>query len=441
MDTRFPPYQQGAQQQQNGAFGNTAASGTGMGGSVPGHRQVPPGMPMGGAGMGVGGRTPSSGTMASSIGQPQMQGMGRVGGHQQQQMYGGVQGQGVVGRGGPSEYGTSPQSIGRGMQSSSYPQQSGLVGNAGSFSSGRNASFVPPSGDLLSMLTNNKGSGLSQQGGESGQLSMSDFPSLGGVPVTSQRNVDATGTDAAGVLLGVGKMAKSPTFGEEDFPALPGAPADARGPAQQRPAQRPVQNFVHDVGKPTSAINRTKAESTPALAQEDVYGLLGLLSVIRMTDPDLTTLALGTDLTTLGLNLNSPDPLWKTFVSPWAEGPSKQEIDPRIPDSFIAPSPQMTSEHWQHFKPDTLFYIFYGRPGEESQIRAASELTRRGWMYHKELKAWITRVPNVEPEQKSERIEVGSFLVFDVLNWEVIRKDGFSLSVDALEESPAVLVS
>ena len=36
----------------------------------------------------------------------------------------------------------------------------------------------------------------------------------------------------------------------------------------------------------------------------DRFGLLGLLSVIRMSDPDLTTLALGTDLTTLGLNLN-----------------------------------------------------------------------------------------------------------------------------------------
>jgi len=39
----------------------------------------------------------------------------------------------------------------------------------------------------------------------------------------------------------------------------------------------------------------------------DRWGLLGLLSVIRMTDPDLNILALGTDLTTLGLNLNSPE--------------------------------------------------------------------------------------------------------------------------------------
>ena len=33
---------------------------------------------------------------------------------------------------------------------------------------------------------------------------------------------------------------------------------------------------------------------------------MGLLGVIRMTDPNLNMLALGADLTSLGLNLNSP---------------------------------------------------------------------------------------------------------------------------------------
>lgn len=47
-------------------------------------------------------------------------------------------------------------------------------------------------------------------------------------------------------------------------------------------------------------------------------------------DPDLTTLALGTDLTTLGLNLNSPEALWKTFASPWADGPGKPEPDFKV---------------------------------------------------------------------------------------------------------------
>lgn len=60
-------------------------------------------------------------------------------------------------------------------------------------------------------------------------------------------------------------------------------------------------------------------------AQPDRFGLLGLLSVIRMTDPDLTTLALGTDLTTLGLHLNSSDNVYKTFAHPWADNPLRPE--------------------------------------------------------------------------------------------------------------------
>jgi hypothetical protein len=37
-----------------------------------------------------------------------------------------------------------------------------------------------------------------------------------------------------------------------------------------------------------------------------------------MSEPDLTMLALGTDLTGLGLNLNSPDPLYKVRGGGWA---------------------------------------------------------------------------------------------------------------------------
>ena len=37
------------------------------------------------------------------------------------------------------------------------------------------------------------------------------------------------------------------------------------------------------------------------------YGLMGLLSVIRVTDPDLSMLHLGCDLTSLGLSLNSTE--------------------------------------------------------------------------------------------------------------------------------------
>lgn len=71
----------------------------------------------------------------------------------------------------------------------------------------------------------------------------------------------------------------------------------------------------------------------------DQFGLLGLLSVIRMNDPDLTSLALGIDLTTLGLNLNSTDNLHKTFGSPWSNEPAKGEPQCTVPECYYAKQP------------------------------------------------------------------------------------------------------
>jgi CCR4-NOT transcription complex subunit 2 len=41
--------------------------------------------------------------------------------------------------------------------------------------------------------------------------------------------------------------------------------------------------------------------------------LAGLLDVIKMTDRELNILALGSDLTTFGLNLNSAECLFSSF--------------------------------------------------------------------------------------------------------------------------------
>jgi len=183
-----------------------------------------------------------------------------------------------------------------------------------------------------------------------------------------------------------------------------------------------------------------QAPKAAGAAGPDRYGLLGLLSVIRMTDPDVTTLALGTDLTTLGLNLNSPEALWKTFSSPWADGPAKPELEPKIPDCYLPAKPPAPVQpaYFSRFQPDTLFYIFYGMPGDEAQLFAADELAARGWYYHKELKAWLTRAPNTEPLQKTERFERGSFFVFDPNTWDLVRKDNFTVSFDALERAPGL---
>ncbi|XP_061354062.1 probable NOT transcription complex subunit VIP2 isoform X2 [Gastrolobium bilobum] len=174
------------------------------------------------------------------------------------------------------------------------------------------------------------------------------------------------------------------------------------------------------------------AQSTP-----DQFGLLGLLSVIRMSDPDLTSLALGIDLTTLGLNLNSSENLHKTFGSPWSDEPAKGDPEFNVPQCYYAKQQSPLHQgYFSKFSVDTLFYIFYSMPKDEAQLYAANELHNRGWFYHKEHHFWFTRVPNMEPLVKTNTYERGSYHCFDPSTFETVRKDNFVLHYEMLEKRP-----
>ena len=88
----------------------------------------------------------------------------------------------------------------------------------------------------------------------------------------------------------------------EDFPALPGAaPSGGGGFFRSGSIDSGMEGMLGGGGKEEDGV----PTGGPPIDRADRFGLMGLLSVIRMTDQDLNTLALGTDLTTLGLNLNS----------------------------------------------------------------------------------------------------------------------------------------
>ncbi|KAH6766210.1 NOT2 / NOT3 / NOT5 family [Perilla frutescens var. hirtella] len=176
-----------------------------------------------------------------------------------------------------------------------------------------------------------------------------------------------------------------------------------------------------------------------AQTASDPFGLRGLLSVIRMSDPDLTSLALGIDLTTLGLNLNSAENLHKTFGSPWSDEPAKGDPEYAVPQCYYAKQPPPLSQaYFSKLQLDTLFYVFYSMPKDEAQLYAGNELYNRGWFYHRELRVWFTRVSNIEPLVKTSAYERGSYICFDPNTWETIRKDNFVLHYDMLEKRPAL---
>ncbi len=57
----------------------------------------------------------------------------------------------------------------------------------------------------------------------------------------------------------------------------------------------------------------------------DKWGLLAIMPLLKMTDQDATTLELGINLTTLGLDLTSPSSLHKSLVTPLSSQPIKGE--------------------------------------------------------------------------------------------------------------------
>ncbi|KAK9055403.1 hypothetical protein SSX86_026486 [Deinandra increscens subsp. villosa] len=175
-------------------------------------------------------------------------------------------------------------------------------------------------------------------------------------------------------------------------------------------------------------------------AAPDRFGLLGLLSVIRMSDPDLTSLALGIDLTTLGLNLNASENLYKTFGSPWLDEPTtKGPPEFNVPQCYYSKQPPVLNQGYlSKFQLNTLFYIFYSMPKDEAQLYAANELYNRGWFYHREHRLWFMRAANMEPLVKTNTYERGSYVCFDPNTWETIRKENFVVYYEMLEKRPTL---
>jgi CCR4-NOT transcription complex subunit 2 len=78
-------------------------------------------------------------------------------------------------------------------------------------------------------------------------------------------------------------------------------------PGQQRPQQQP--NYGGDfVDSPQATqISESVGLSLSGMSDMERFGLTGLLGMIRNESQDLGMLAVGQDLTQLGLNLNQPE--------------------------------------------------------------------------------------------------------------------------------------
>uniref|UniRef100_A0A8C9WA80 CCR4-NOT transcription complex subunit 2 n=1 Tax=Scleropages formosus TaxID=113540 RepID=A0A8C9WA80_SCLFO len=249
-----------------------------------------------------------------------------------------------------------------------------------------------------------------------------DFPAL---PGPNYKDPTLNNDDSKSNLNSSGKNSSS-----TDGPKFPG---DKSSTVQNNNQQKKGIQVLPD-GRVTNI---------PSGMVTDQFGMIGLLTFIRAaeTDPGMVHLALGSDLTTLGLNLNSPENLYPKFASPWASAPCRpQDIDFHVPSEYLTNihiRDKLAAIKLSRYGEDLLFYLYYMNGGDLLQLLAAVELFNRDWRYHKEERVWITRAPGMEPTLKTNTYERGTYYFFDCLNWRKVAKE-FHLEYDKLEERPHV---
>lgn len=320
----------------------------------------------------------------------------------------------------------------------------------------------------------------------------SDFPSLGGspfTPTTSYGNnspVPSSGLfskDAFSALQRApyANLMRSSADGltssnsnsefhilNEDFPALPGAqPSGPANSQQQLKGVDATAMGATDAGNAAQAARYADAQAQQGSGEgkpgiqthpdglvtnippgmlNDQYGMAGLLTFLRTldSDPSIVALALGHDLTNLGLNLNSSDRnLYQTFGGPWAESPCRiQDLDAKVPDEYLTNASirdKLPNIKLNKLSDDVLFYLFYNCPGEVYQLAAASELYQRDWRYHKVEQVWLTRSAFGGVKEQTATYEKGSYNVFDPVQWRKIPKE-MTLEYKLLEGRPSPVV-
>jgi CCR4-NOT transcription complex subunit 2 len=167
----------------------------------------------------------------------------------------------------------------------------------------------------------NTGSGLlgGVEGGQVGGSSPSDI-SFGGAPASSstRSSSNVNGGVFGGDLDGLTNQFDSASLlGSGGVGNLGNHISSNPGVSQQRSATSA------STGAPIPSGGNNTGGGGSALSGD--YGLLGLLKIIRLSDADRNALAVGSDLTSLGLNLNSSENLYSTFASPWSDSPANRE--------------------------------------------------------------------------------------------------------------------
>ncbi|KAF7296613.1 NOT2 family protein [Mycena chlorophos] len=312
-------------------------------------------------------------------------------------------------------------------------------------------------------------------------LTQDDFPALGGDGPTSTSTSSTTATNNGAPpglfsgatnaipgmlnLSGMGGMLGARPFEDKrnpnpSFPASKPAPAPASStPAW--PASASVNGALPENGSSNHSSGSLQHATTqhhpqtPAqqvlVSAADRWGLLALLAMIReASDADhldgrgrVRLGGVGTDLSTMGLDMGYAGTLYSTFVTPWADQSAALAVEPdfHLPSCYAnvhAPPPGPTKA--SAFSDETLFFMFYASARDALQEVAAQELWNRNWRYHKDLRLWITKESGTAPSTKIHGGEQGLYTIWDPEAWAKEHKEMNVLYADLEEKNAPAFV-
>lgn len=177
------------------------------------------------------------------------------------------------------------------------------------------------------------------------------------------------------------------------------------------------------------------------MTEKERFGTKGFLAEQDNATPAARSLMRGVDLSTLGINMGSVEPLLPSYPGPWAE-PNAQPLRPldseySIPDCYTVKKIAPLSSRINGFADDTLFFIFYTMPRDYTQMLVAQELVARKWRYHIREKQWLTRDDaSPSPVLLDDKVsEQGYYIWWDTKLWKKVRRI-YTLRYEDLEEQP-----
>ncbi|KAI9706935.1 MAG: hypothetical protein M1820_004521 [Bogoriella megaspora] len=237
-----------------------------------------------------------------------------------------------------------------------------------------------------------------------------------------------------------GELQDHQTPFSERFPSrgLQDAQQPPIGPPQSQ-LSNPAQGFTGQGMDSSSAAPQGSRKRISEMTEQEKWGFSGLFARLDPSHPDFSPLAQGEDLTTLGIDLNSPEPLYPTFGGPFSN-PTERPAVPEYhtPSAYFVHNVSSMQSRIPSFSDETLIAIFHHYPHDIRQEHAAAELYSRDWRWHKKLRQWMMKDGNYgPPTQLGPTVEKGWYIFFDVPNWRRERREYVLDFTDLDDRHPA----